>query len=204
MTPVEPFEPTELVRAHLQRYFANRGAGEPDSASVTFLGVEPIEVLRFGPDDDGLLHYVSLGCSRRPMGDPGGTGVQVIDPDVGPRAEVVISLRNTAETPGIARTVALLAATPAVDQVVLLPDALIDLGSALWAQRPGHAVLSAVLLSPSEIADLDLPGLTDPVQFLAATPITANEAAWVRLKGVAELRSTWEQDGVDVLDPARV
>lgn len=192
----------DSVRAHLRGHFAARGVhGEPASASVTFLGVEPIEVLRFGPDPDGVLHYVSLGCSRHPMGDP--TEVAT-DPVRGPRAEVLVSLRDSAPTPGIARTVALLAATPAVDGVVLLPDALIDLGSALWAQHPGHAPLSAVLLGPSAIAELPLSAPRDPVQFLAATPISANEAAWVRLKGVDELRRTWSQDGTDVLDPARV
>ncbi len=60
------------VRAHLRAHFAERGIDtEPDVASVTFLGAEPIEVLRFAPDDDGAAHYVSLGCSRHPMVDPG-------------------------------------------------------------------------------------------------------------------------------------
>ena len=44
------------------------------SASVTFLGVEPIDVLRVRPDvrlgPSGVDHYVSLGCSRHPMVDP--------------------------------------------------------------------------------------------------------------------------------------
>ena len=83
-------------------------------------------------------------------------------------------------------------------------DALIDLGSALWAQRPGHAPLSAVLLGVSGIDDLPLDAPADPVRFLSATPVSANEAAWVRLKGADELRRTWVQDGTDVLDPARV
>ncbi len=192
----------DTVRAHLRSHFAGRGVeGEPDSASVTFLGVERIEVLRFGPDPGGVVHYVSLGCSRHPMGDPSDLAA---DPVRGPRAEVVVSLRNTAPTPGIARTVALLAATPAVDGVVLLPDALIDLGEALWAQRPGHAPLSAVLLGPADIAEVPMDPPSDPVRFLSATPISANEAAWVRIKGVDELRQTWEQDGTDILDPGRV
>lgn len=192
----------DRVRAHVGAHFAAAGLpAEPDSASVTFLGVERIEVLRFGPGPDGVVHYLSLGCSRHPMGDPAALGA---DPLRGPRAEVVVSLRNTVPTPGIARTVALLAATPAVDGVVLVADALIDLGSALWAQRPGHAPLSAVLLGESGIDDLQLDPPADPVRFLSATPISANEAAWVRLKGVDELRRTWVQDGTDVLDPSRL
>ncbi|CAN5409768.1 suppressor of fused domain protein [soil metagenome] len=186
------------VRAHLRGHFAALGiAAEPDSASVTFLGVERIEVLRFGPDRNGVIHYVSLGCSRHPMGDP----MQIAaDPLHGPRAEVVVSLRDSAPTPGLARAVALLAATPAVDGVVLQPDALIDLGAMLW----DGAKVSAVVLGISDIADLTLDPPREPVRFLSATPISANEAAWVRLKGMDELRRTWEQDGTDVRDPARL
>lgn len=186
------------VRAHLRGHFAAAGVDrEPDSASVTFLGVERIEVLRFGPDRDGVIHYVSLGCSRHPMGDPTQLAA---DPLHGPRAEVVVSLRDSAPTPGIARAVALLAATPAVDGVVLQPDALIDLGATLWE----GARVSAVVLGTSEISEVALDPPREPVRFLSATPISANEAAWVRLKGIDELRRTWEQDGVDIRDPARL
>lgn len=189
------------VRAHLRGHFAGAGiAAEPDSASVTFLGVERIEVLRFGPDGrtglEGVYHYVSLGCSRHPMGDPTALAA---DPLLGPRAEVVVSLRDTAPTTGLAKTVALLAATPAVDGVVLLPDALIDLGAPLWSPSP----FTAVLLAQSDIPQVILDEPRDPVTFLSATPISANEAAWVRLKGVEALRETWQADGVDVLDPRR-
>jgi hypothetical protein len=41
------------------------------------------------------------------------------------------------------------------------------------------------------------------VHFLFATPITATEAAWVRLKGADAMRQAWAADGVDVLDPKR-
>lgn len=189
------------VRAHLVGHFTRLfGAGidaEPDSASVTFLGVERIEVLRFGPDRNGIVHYVSLGCSRHPMGDPTQLAA---DPLHGPRAEVVVSLRDSAPTPGVGRAVAVLAATPAVDGVVLQPDALIDLGATLW----DGARVSAVVLGVGDIPDLTLDPPREPVRFLSATPISANEAAWVRLKGIDELRRTWEQDGVDVRDPGRL
>jgi hypothetical protein len=60
-----------------------------------------------------------------------------------------------------------------------------------------------VLLGRSDIADLPLDPPRDPVQFLGATPITATEAAWVRLKGAQAMRQAWENDGVDVRDPNR-
>jgi hypothetical protein len=188
----------DQVRAHLRGHFAAHGIDdEPDSASVTFLGVERIEVLRFGPDPDGIIHYASLGCSRHPMGDPTQLAA---DPLHGPRAELVVSLRNTVPTPGLGRAIALLAATPAVDGVVLQPDALIDLGATMW--NGGRA--SAVVLGVSNIPDVPLDAPREPVRILSATPISANEAAWMRLKGIDELRRTWEQDGVDVRDPARL
>jgi Suppressor of fused protein (SUFU) len=189
------------VRAHVRGHFAGAGfVAEPDSASVTFLGTEPIEVLRFRGGAEGLTHYVSLGCSRHPMTDPTEAPV---DPERGPRAEVVLRLRDPGPATGIARSLAILAATPAVDGVVLVADALIDLGSPLWAWPTARVPFTAVLLGRSDIPDLPLQPPRDPVKFLSATPITATEAAWVRLKGAEAMRQAWRNDGVDVLDPRR-
>lgn len=179
----------DSVRAHLRSHFGT----EPDTASVTFLGAEPIEVLRFRGQ---VVHYVSLGCSRYPMTDP---TEMVADHLCGPRAEVVLALRDPGPVTGLVRTMAILAATPAVDGLVLVPDALIDLGAPLWKPAP----FTAVLLGDSDIPDLALDPPRDPVRFLSATPITANEAAWVRLKGAAAMREAWLNDAVDVLDPNR-
>jgi Suppressor of fused protein (SUFU) len=184
------------VRAHLRAHFAGAGiTGEPDSASVTFLGTEPIEVLRFGPGDDGVVHYVSLGCSRHPMIDPAEIAN---DPLRGPRAEVTVALRGSSPE-GLARSVAVLAAAPAVEGLVLVPDALVDLESPLWVSGP----FTAFLLGRSEIGDVRLPKPRDPVAVLSAVPITATEAAWVRLKGADAMRDAWRSDDVDVLDPMR-
>ncbi len=189
------------VRAHLTAHFSDAGVDtEPDVASVTFLGAEPIEVLRFRPGADEVVHYVSLGCSRHPMTDP---TALVADPECGPRAEVVLRLRNPGPVTRLAHSLAIVAATPAVDGVVLIEDALIDLGSPLWDTRSGPAPFTAMLLGRSDIPDLPLDSPRDPVRFLSATPITATEAAWVRLKGADAMRDAWRSDGVDVLDPNR-
>ena len=87
---------------------------------------------------------------------------------------------------------------------MLVPDALIDLSgplgnSALWDSAP----FTAVLLGQSTVPDLPLPQPRDPVVFLSAVPITATEAAWVRLKGAEAMRQAWSDDGVDVEDPRR-
>ena len=184
------------VRVHLHEHFARAGiTAEPDAASVTFLGTERIDVLRFGPDGDGAYHYVSLGCSRHPMFDP---TEMVTDALRGPRAEVVVALRGP--TPkGLSRSVAILAAAPAVEGLMLEPDALVDLQSPLWDSAP----FTAFLLGRSDVDDVPLSAPRPPVTVLSATPITGNEAAWVRLKGADAMREAWQQDGVDVLDPSR-
>jgi suppressor of fused protein SUFU len=197
------------VRSHLGEHFARAGVvAAPVEASVTFLGTERIDVLRYGPDDDGVSHYVSLGCSRHPMFDP---TEMVTDALHGPRAEVVVALRGPSPA-GLARSVAIVAAAPAVEGLILEPDALIDLESPLWdlpsppgrsAPTPRGAPFTAFLLGRSDIDDVALTTPLPPVTVLEAIPITATEAAWVRLKGAEAMRDAWQQDSVDVLDPAR-
>jgi hypothetical protein len=184
------------VRARLREHFDRTGVvGEPAVASVTFLGAEAIDVLRFGPDADGTHHHVSLGCSRHSMLDP---TAMVVDSASGPRAEVVVALRGPTPT-GLVRSIAVVAAAPAVEGLVLAPDALVDLETPLWEGAP----FTAMLLSDSDIDDVVLPAPNDPVTLLSATPITPTEAAWVRLKGAEAMREAWRTDGVDVRDPRR-
>ena len=185
----------DRVRAHLDSHFGN---AEPDVASVTFLGAQAIDVLRYRVGD--TAHHVSLGCSRHPMIEP---TAMIADPELGPRAEVVLRLRITEGISGLARTLAIVASSPAVEGVVLMPDALVDLGGPLWTHPTARVPFTAVLLGDSDIAELPLDPPRDPVRFLAATPITATEAAWVRLKGADAMREAWRSDGVDVLDPNR-
>jgi hypothetical protein len=169
------------VRARLREYFDRIGAAsDPAVASVTFLGTESIDVLRFGPDGDGVHHHVSLGSVS------------------GPRAEVMVALRGPTPS-GLARSIAVLAAAPAVEGLVLVPDGLVDLERPLWSGAP----FTAFLLSASDVGDIVLPAPDDPVAVLSATPITPTEAAWVRLKGAEAMREAWRTDAVDVRDPRR-
>ena len=189
------------VAGHLRAHFGSLGMdSEPDVASVTFLGVERIDVLRFGPDrragHEDVFHHVTLGCSRYPMADP---SAPVSDPLLGPRAEVVLSLRAGAPTNGLARSLAVIAATPAVEGVVLGAGALVDLSAPLWAGAP----FTAVLVGDSDLPEFALAPPRDPVRFLSAVPITQTEGAWVRLKGADAMRLAWLDDGVDILDPLR-
>ncbi|MCG7597021.1 suppressor of fused domain protein [Mycobacterium sp. PSTR-4-N] len=184
---------TAAVRARVLEHFAS--SGEPAEASVTFLGADRIAVLRFDAGGDGAAHYVSLGCSSHPMVDP---AAAMVDPVRGPRAEVVVALRGPAPT-GLARSVAVVAAAPAVEGLVLEPGALVDLETPLWEGAP----FTAFLLGRSDVDDVELAEPASPVAMLSAVPITPTEAAWVRLKGAGAMREAWQQDGVDVTDPRR-
>ncbi|WP_306357667.1 MULTISPECIES: suppressor of fused domain protein [unclassified Nocardia] len=180
------------VRAAVLGHF---GVVSADSASVTFLGLEPIEILRVPAGD--LVHYVTLGGSRHPMTDP---TAALADPLRGPRAELVLTqLGSAGASSGLVRTLGVLVATPAVEGVVLQPDALLDLGEPLWHT----ARFTAVLLGASDMAEVKLPEPAEPVRFLTVTPITATEAAWVRIRGAAALRDAWSEAGIDVRDPDR-
>lgn len=180
----------------LRAHFAATGlTAEPGIASITFLGTDRIEVLRFGPTPGGVYHYVSLGCSRHPMTDPGDLRADGVS---GPRAEVVLTLRGPTPA-GLTRAVAILAAAPAVEGLVLQADALVDLGESAWA----GSAFTAMLLGDSDIDDIALDRPRSDVRVFSATGITATEAAWVRLKGAAAMREAWRADGVDVLDPGR-
>ncbi|MGL4304927.1 MAG: suppressor of fused domain protein [Mycobacteriaceae bacterium] len=190
---------TEVVSRHLHTFFGARSnqQNESTSASVTFLGLEPIEIFRFSSDDDPLVHYVSIGCSRHPMSDP---TTMVTDPQQGPRAELVLSLYSRATSIlGLQRAMAIVAAAPAVEGIIFTHDALLDLGEPLWAGSP----FTAVLLENSEIEQVELLPPCNPVQFFRIVPLTATEAAWIRLRGAQALRDAWAEADIDVRDPHR-
>jgi hypothetical protein len=177
------------VRSHLGKHFDGR---QPQTASVTFLGLPAVEVLRFVTDDG--VHHVTVGCAAQPMTDPTALAADAVR---GPRAEVVLTLREG--VPGLVRSLAVLAAAPAAEGVILRPDALLDLGEPLWDGAP----FTAVLLGVGDIAALPLPEPAEPVRFLSAVPVTATEAAWARVRGAGALREAWQEAGIDVRDPRR-
>lgn len=171
--------------------------GEPGGrASVTFLGADRIEVLRFGPDADGLLRYATVGMAASPMADP---NEPVADPVRGPRVELVLTVRGGRDD--VLRTLATFAATPQVEGLVLAPGASLDLGSPLWEGAPFTSVLAA---EPGGLVpDLELAEPAEPVRFLPLLPMTPNEAAYKRVQGAAVLQERWLQHGTDLRDPQR-
>lgn len=175
--------------------------GEPSGrAAVTFLGTERIEVLRFTGNGGGsgrdLVSYATLGMSRHPMGDP---LAPVADPVRGPRAELLLTVRGGRDD--VLRPLAVLAASPQVEGVMVAPGSSLDVGGPLWPGASFHAVLVA---EPGGLVeDLGLPAPADPVRFLPLLPMTREEAAYKRVHGAAALRESWLRQGTDLHDPWR-
>ncbi|MCW2723373.1 MAG: Suppressor of fused domain protein [Frankiales bacterium] len=178
------------VEAHLLTVFGS----DSGRAGVSFLGTERVDVLRFGPDADGLVRYATLGMARAPMGDP---GAEVVLAD-GPRAELLLSVRGLHDT--VLRRLAVLAASPAVEGLVIGPGAGLDIGEPLWDGGRFTAVLVAEpggLVPDLPVADVE------PVRFLPLLPMTPNESAWKRVHGAPALEERWLAQGLDLRDPAR-
>jgi len=164
-------------------------------AGVSFLGTERIDVLRFGPDAHGLVRYATVGMSRAPMGDP---GADVVLAD-GPRAELILSVTGVCDS--ALRRLAVLAASPSVEGVVITPGAGLDLGEPLWEGGRFTAVLVAE--SGGLVPDLPVGDGLEPVRFLPVLPMTPNEAAWKRVHGAGALEERWLLQAVDLRDPLR-
>lgn len=177
------------VEAALVEHFGHR----PLRASVSFVGVDPVEVLRFEPIPDERV-YVSLGMSARPMTGP----AELIRTDDGPRAELAIHLRDPAdEHQDVWRRLAVLAAAPAVEGVVYQPGMTLDLGTPFGPRsRCTGVVITDSIVPPARTA-------AGPISILRAIPATSTELAWCRVHGSADLLERWRAGAVDTLDLTR-
>jgi hypothetical protein len=177
------------VEAALVEHFGT----QPRRASVSFVGVDPIEVLCFEPIP-GERAYVSLGMSRQSM-----TGAaETRRSGDGPRAELLLHIRDPADDyAGIWRRLAVLAAAPVVEGVVYAAGMTVDLAEPL---APGSAT-TGVVVSESPLPTVDSTG--GPVPILQVLPATSTELAWCRVRGSAALRARWAAAGTDLLDLLR-
>jgi hypothetical protein len=176
-----------LVEAHLLSVLG----GDSGRASVSFVGTDRIDVMRFGPDAAGLVRYVTVGMSRAPMTD---ASADVLSTD-GPRAELLLTVRGAQDS--ALQPLAVLAASPAVEGLVIRPGARLDLQRPLWSGSSYTAVLVGQ-------ADGAVPSLDDPaVDIFPLLPMTANENAWARVHGSDALTDRWLHSGTDLRDPQR-
>lgn len=179
--------------ASVERSLRDQFRAEPARASITFLGVDPLEVLRFDISA-GMRSYVSLGMSRQPMtalDAPTRAGA------TGPRAELLVDVRGADD--GLWRRLALLASAPAVEGVVYRDGMTVDLSGPLVA----GSRCTGVLVQESHLREVSVAeGIV--VQILRIIPITSTELAWSRVHGSAALLERWLMQRVDLLDLGRL
>jgi len=179
----------EVVDLALRKHFGHSAT----RASVSFVGVEPIEVLRFEPIP-GERAYVTLGMSRHPM-TAASEMVQVSD---GPRAELMLHLQDPADRfVDVWRQLAVLAAAPSVEGVVYAPGMTVDLSQPLAA----GTLCTGVVVSESPLEPVVSDAAEVPV--LLVTPATPNELAWARVRGSAALLERWTEHRTPLLDLER-
>lgn len=183
------------VRAAVERHLVATFGPVTGRAGVTFLGAEPIDVLRFGPHPDGFFRYATVGMAAEPMSEP----TAAVRDEAGPRAELVLSLRTPRDS--VARRLAVLAAIPAIEGVPVVAGSGLDLGEPLWDDARYHAVL--VGEPGGLVEDLALAETAAPVRFLPLFPMTPNESAFKRVHGAGALRERWLADELDLRDPTR-
>ncbi len=176
----------EAVDAALMEHFG----AVPQRASVSFLGVEPIEVLRFEPIP-GERAFLSLGMARQPM-----TGAdQAVHETDGPRAELMLHVRDPLDQDAdVWRRLAVLAAAPVVEGVVYAAGMTVELGEPLVA----GSACTGIVVATSAVAPIETPAGT--VTVYSAVPATAAELAWARARGAAALQQRWSDADTDLLD----
>jgi hypothetical protein len=163
-------------------------------ASVSFVGVEPIEILRFEqqayPDEPVITDYLSLGMCRYPMTE---ASAVLVDEVAAPRGELLLSASGRPDD--VWRRLAVLAAAPAVESAVYRVGARIDLGEAWCA---GSRCTGAVLVD-APLLPISVPGMADVV-VLKLLPAAAIELAWARVHGTPALLDRWRDAGTDLRD----
>jgi hypothetical protein len=166
---------------------------QPVRASVSFVGVDPIEILRFEPIP-GERAYLSLGMSGLPMT----AATAVLQDSTGPRAELMLYLRDEIDAfAQLWRQLAVLAASPAVEGVVYQVGMTVDLGRPL-AQ---NSRCTGGVLVESALDAIDTPA--GVVQILQLVPATSTELGWGRVRGSEALRQRWAAAATDLLDLGR-
>ncbi len=182
-----PSDILHLVEAAYRQHFET----VPARASVSFLGLDPIEILRY--PEGNLDHYLSLGMSRYPMADPSEVVVAV---QSAPRAELLLSAVGRPDL--LWRKLAVLAAAPAVEGAVYQVGNRVDLGEPLCpGSRCTGGVLTAAGLQPISIPQVAA------VQVLRVLPATQTELAWARVHGSERLQQRWLAAGTDLTDLTR-
>ncbi|HEU5270277.1 MAG TPA: suppressor of fused domain protein [Jatrophihabitans sp.] len=199
-TPVP--DPLVLVEGAYRQHYETA----PARASISFVGVESIEILRYEeagypePPGQGRLaghgpesvatSYLTLGMSRHPMAEPSAT---MVDASAAPRGELLLSVLGRPDD--VWHRLAVLAAAPVVESAVYRVGMRVELGEPWCA---GSRCAGAVVV-PGPLADIPVPGISAVTVFrlLPAAPV---ELAWARVHGSESLLAQWRSAGTELRD----
>lgn len=183
-------DPLPLVEAAYHQHYETTAV----RASVSFLGVETIEILRYEQTDyggdRGTTSYLSLGMSRYPMAEP---TVTTVDPHTAPRAELMLSTLGQPDE--VWRQLAVLAAAPAVESAVYQLGMRVELGETWCA---GSRCTGALVVD-SPLLPISVPGMA-AVTVFRLLPTAPTEMAWARVHGSEALLARWNSAGTDLRD----
>jgi hypothetical protein len=180
---------TDDVLSQVEQSLCASFGSVPARATTSFVGVEPIEVLRFSSPD--VISYVSLGLSRRPMS----AADSYLADESGPRAELLVQTRRDAGE--LWRRLAVLAAAPVVEGVVYSAGMTVEVGAPL----DGSSICVGGVIVESALPALDT--AVGAVSVLRVLPATSTELAYSRVHGSAALLALWEAAGTDLLELSR-
>ena len=174
------------VLAGVERSMIDRFGLNPARASVTFVGVDPIEVLRWsgrgaGPRRSTVM--VTLGMAGAPMGASGR------------RAELLVEVYGEGDQ--LWRQLAVLAAAPVVEAVVYSPGMTVELGGPIDAS----SLCVGGLIVASDVGAVAT--AAGEVTIFRVIPATANELAYSRLRGSTALQELWCRAETDLFDLGR-
>lgn len=199
-TPVP--DPLALVESAYRQHYETA----PARASISFVGVESIEILRYQESGDQeppgqrrlagnspesvATSYLSLGMSRHPMIESSAT---VVDASAAPRGELLLSVLGCPDD--VWRRLAVLAAAPAVESAVYRVGMRVELGEPWCA---GSRCTGAVVVA-GPLADIPVPGFR-PVTIFRLLPAAPVELAWARVHGSESLLERWRSAGTELRD----
>lgn len=189
---------TRIMSTHMSTLEKKFGHNH-DQASITFVGVPAITVVRFS--SQRTLSYCTQGAlspeeniiddsmnindmlAHQPAAEPQKTREYYC-------TFTAIGAQETFQ--GFHRTLAIIAASAVVEGLEIRPHAIIDTGEPLW----NGSVFTAFLIGDSESID--------NVELTELIPITATEAAFIRVQGAEQLYAAWEESQLDYRNPYRV
>lgn len=150
-----------------------------DSVEITFVGAEPVTVMRLVDRQKLQVHFIARTLT-----------------DEQPKNEALIFTFRVDTGEDLAQvhhSLAILAASPQLEGLTFVHNAIVNLSASLWKESLFTSVLVCEKASNNE-----------EITLYQLTPISELEAAFVRIHSAEELHNIWNNNKIDPYDPHRV